>query len=69
MQDKAVLFQGQGYETCADCPEWDACDLIQEWYTKGYYHGKCRQSIEFIRKEGYGEFIRMTNKWENGKLD
>ncbi|NYT18760.1 MAG: DUF3795 domain-containing protein [Methanosarcinales archaeon] len=68
---KLCCFRDKGYETCADCPEWESCDIVQEWYKKGYSRGKCRESIEFIRKEGYGKFIKIADKWKNhyGKLD
>ncbi|AKB85945.1 hypothetical protein MCMEM_1892 [Methanococcoides methylutens MM1] len=68
---KLCCFRDKGYETCADCPEWESCDIVQEWYKKCYQYGKCRQSIEFIRKEGYEEFLKRADNWKNhyGKLD
>jgi hypothetical protein len=68
---KLCCFRDKGFETCADCPNFDSCELIQGWYEKGYIYKKCRQSIEFIREKGYDKFIEIAKNWKHciGKLD
>jgi hypothetical protein len=59
-------------ETCADCAEYPTCELIHGLYAKnGYKYQKYRQSIEFIRAEGYTEFLKLADKWKGpyGKLE
>ena len=52
--------------TCADCPDFSSCPIIQSFYRKrGYKYGKYRQSMEFIRTHGYEEFIRKADTWKN----
>lgn len=52
-------------ETCADCPDYEDCPTIQDFFRKnGYKYKKYRQSLEFIRKFGYREFIKATRSWK-----
>lgn len=52
-------------DTCAVCPEYENCRTIQGFYAKnGYKYGKYRQSMEFIRKNGYPAFIAATRSWK-----
>ena len=69
---KLCCFRDSEFDTCADCPKLESCQIIGGWYSKkGYKYKKYKQAIEFIRKIGYAKFIRLANKWINayGKLD
>lgn len=69
---KVCCFKERELETCADCPEYSTCDLIKRFFSKkGFKYGKYRQSIEFIRKNGYSEFLTLANQWNGpyGTLD
>lgn len=51
--------------TCADCPDYDGCHIIQDFFAKGRYkYKKYRQSLEFIRKSGYREFIKAARSFK-----
>ncbi|MFH0846569.1 MAG: DUF3795 domain-containing protein [Chloroflexota bacterium] len=61
----------RGFETCANCPDYSSCKTIQSLYAKrGYKYGKYRESIEFIRNNGYTRFLEIADKWHGpyGKL-
>lgn len=69
---KVCCFKEGGYETCADCPEYSSCSIMQEFHSKnGYKYKKYKQSIEFIRKNGYTKFLERTINWKGpyGKLE
>ena len=52
-------------DTCADCPKFELCNLIGNWYVKkGYYGEKYKQSLEYIKKNTYSEFIKLADKWK-----
>ncbi len=56
----------KGQNSCADCTEYSVCTIIQGFHNKnGYKYGKYRQAIEFIRNNGYGQFIEIADKWKN----
>jgi hypothetical protein len=62
---KLCCFRTKNLETCADCPDYAGCGIIHGLYgKKGYKYGKYRQSIEFIRKNGYPEFLKRTGTWK-----
>jgi hypothetical protein len=68
---KLCCFRDRQLETCADCEEYSKCNIIQEFHGKnGYKYRKYRQSIEFIRANGYAEFISIADNWKGpyGKL-
>jgi len=67
---KLCCFRERKLETCADCPDYSSCRLIQKRF-KGYKLRKCLQLIEFIRKNGYARYIETARNWKNysGKLD
>ena len=68
---KVCCFRDRQLETCADCDDYLSCNIIQEFYKKnGYKYGKCKQSIEFIRENGYGKFMETADTWRGpyGKL-
>jgi|SRR3989304_7539610 len=69
---KVCCFKEKKLETCADCPDYSECKIIQHFYSKnGYKYKKYKQSIEFIRENGYSRFIKLANGWKSpyGKLD
>lgn len=69
---KLCCFKDRQFETCADCPDYSSCDIIQNIYNKsGYKYGKYRQSIEFIRYNGYLRFIEIADNWNGpyGRFD
>ncbi len=69
---KLCCFRDRRLETCADCADYASCALIGGFYNKnGYKYKKYRQSIEYIRKNGYPDFIRLADAWSGpyGRLD
>lgn len=51
-------------KTCADCPEYGQCRILQEFFAKnGYKYRKYRQSLEFIRRSGYPAFLAAARAW------
>jgi hypothetical protein len=69
---KLCCFRERKFETCADCPDFDSCTIISGFFAKnGFKYKKYRQSLEFVRKNGYSEFIKSSDKWKGpyGKLD
>jgi len=69
---KICCFKEMRYDTCADCSDLNTCKTIGDWYAKkGYKYQKYRQAIEFIRKNGYTDFIKLANNWKGafGKLN
>ena len=66
-----VCCMEHGYESCADCAELTTCETIGSFHVKGgYKYRKYAESIEFIRRHGYEEFMRQADVWTNayGKL-
>jgi hypothetical protein len=56
----------RGYQSCADCPDLDTCDIIGSFHgKKGYKYRKYAESIAFICRHGYEEFIRQAEGWTN----
>ncbi len=54
------------FETCADCPDYEDCKILQDFFNKnGYKYKKYRQSLEFIRKFGYQKFIQSARSWKS----
>ena len=69
---KVCCLKEMKLETCADCPGLPTCKIIQDFFNKsGYKYRKYRQSIEFIRKNGYPSFIAIADGWKGayGRLD
>lgn len=63
---KVCCYKERKFETCADCPEYSYCKIIQEFYRKnGYKYKKYKQAIEFIREHGYAQFINIADTWNN----
>jgi hypothetical protein len=67
---KLCCFHDRGFETCADCEEFNICDIIQPWFEKGYKYRRCKIFLGFIRDQGYEEFIKKADGWKDayGKL-
>lgn len=52
--------------SCADCPDYDNCSVIQEFHKhQGYKYDKYKQAIEYIKDNGYEEFIKLADRWKN----
>ena len=69
---KICCFGDNRFDTCADCSKFESCNLIGSWYVKKGYHGeKYKQSLEYIKKNTYSEFIKVADKWKgaSGRLD
>jgi hypothetical protein len=62
---KLCCFRDRKLDTCADCPEYLTCQIIQGMYNKnGFKYGKYRQAAEFIRSRGYAEFLKIADTWK-----
>ena len=69
---KVCCFGERKLETCADCADYETCEIIQDFYAKkGYKYKKYRESTEFIKKHGYAKFIPIADGWKSayGKLE
>ncbi|MBN2488219.1 MAG: DUF3795 domain-containing protein [Methanosarcinaceae archaeon] len=69
---KVCCFKERKFETCADCLDYPSCKIIEDFYNKnGYKYRKYRQSIEFIRDNGYASFLEIADNWKGpyGKFD
>jgi hypothetical protein len=61
---KVCCFGTRTLETCADCSDYLGCETILGFHAKnGFKYRKYKQSIEFIRGNGYAEFLRMASGW------
>ena len=50
--------------TCADCLSLPTCATLQTFYAKnGYKYRKYKESIEYIRVNGYEAFLEAAEKW------
>ena len=68
---KVCCFKERGLETCADCPDYP-CEILKEYWSKrGWKYKQVRKALEFIRKNGYDEFLKIADKWKGpyGKLE
>ena len=68
---KICCFKERNFETCADCPDYTSCKIIQGFYDKsGYKYKRYRQALEYIRDKGYDSFIERADRWNGpyGKL-
>lgn len=69
---KLCCFKDHKFDTCADCPKLESCDIVGNWYAKnGYKYKKYKETVEFIKKNGYQKFIKLAGKWKGacGKLE
>jgi hypothetical protein len=61
---KVCCLENQ-FRSCADCSKYSSCDIIQGFYAKkGYKYKKYREAIEFIRVNGYEEFLKKADGWK-----
>jgi adenosine deaminase len=68
---KVCCFKNMEYDSCADCAKLDSCTIIEDLYSKnGYKYKKYKEAIEFIKQNGYKDFIKLADKWNGayGKL-
>jgi len=68
---KLCCFRDKELETCADCSEYPSCKIIHSFHDKsGTKYKKYKQSIEFIRENGYDRFLELAENWKGpyGKL-
>ena len=68
---KVCCFKEKKLETCADCPDYSTCKIMLDFHNKkGYKYKKYKQSIEFIRKNGYDDFLKTAKDWKraHGRL-
>ncbi len=62
---KICCFKDRKLETCADCQDYPTCKIIYSFHDKnGSKYKKYKQSIEFIRKNGYTKYIKIADKWK-----
>jgi len=69
---KNCCYRDRKLETCADCNKYSLCKLIHGLYAKkGYKYKKYKQSVEYIRTNGYEAFLILANNWKGpyGKLN
>lgn len=69
---KRCCLMDKRFDTCADCPDYAECRIIQVFFAKnGYKYEKYRESLEFIRKHGYPAFLEAARSWKRayGRLD
>ena len=56
------------FQTCADCPKYEFCEIINGFYNKnGFKYGKYQEATEYIRKNGYEAFLKIADKWKNAQ--
>ncbi len=68
---KLCCFRDKELETCADCLDYSTCEIIYTFQDKsGVKYKKYKETIEFIRKNGYSDFIKIAQTWKGpyGKL-
>ena len=68
---KLCCFRDHKLETYADCDSYITCNVIHSFQDKSCMkYRKYKESIEFIKNNGYTEFIRIADNWSGpyGKL-
>ncbi|OPZ90454.1 MAG: hypothetical protein BWY74_02324 [Firmicutes bacterium ADurb.Bin419] len=54
------------HKSCADCVEYSACTILNEFYDRnGYKYGKYKQATEYIKENGYDTFLNIADNWKN----
>jgi hypothetical protein len=69
---KLCCYRDKKLETCANCSKIETCDKISMFFNKGSpEYKRYKQSIEYIRIQGYQKFLSKVKKWTKryGKLD
>ena len=67
---KVCCFRERRLETCADCPDY-SCEILRRFWSKnGWKYQQYRKQLEFIKQNGYEEFLKQANTWKGprGKL-
>ena len=67
---KVCCFMQRRLETCADCQDF-SCEILEVfWSKKGWKYKQYRKQLEFIRQNGYEEFLKNADAWKgpHGKL-
>jgi len=60
-----VCCIGKQYKSCADCDDYDSCEIIQGFYAKnGYKYKKYKEALDFIKANGYDKFIKIADGWK-----
>jgi len=68
---KVCCFKERGTATCADCSDYP-CEILEEfWNKRGWKYKQYRKQLEFIRQNGYEEFLQRAKEWKGplGKLE
>lgn len=68
---KVCCFGTKELETCAECPDSGDCPLLKRFFSKGGgKYDRYKRILEFIRANGYSEFVKRGKDWKNsyGKL-
>ena len=56
----------KGYIICADCEEYDRCEIIQSFLNHpSYKYGKYKQALEYIHTHDYDAFMKASENWKN----
>jgi hypothetical protein len=58
-----LCCMSKDYISCADCPEFENCEILESFNAKRKYRYK--KALSFIRKEGYAGFFTIANQWTN----
>ncbi len=54
----------KGFNSCADCSELFTCSIVNDFYNKnGYKYRKYKEAVNFIRSNGYNDFIEIADNW------
>lgn len=68
---KICCHKDKKLSTCAECIDYPKCSIISDKFKVGSYDNKkCLESLEYIKNNGYNNFIKKANNWKNnfGKL-
>jgi hypothetical protein len=67
---KVCCFRERNLETCADCQDYP-CEILRGFWSKnGSKYKQYEKQLEFIRQNGYEEFLKRADGWKGprGKL-
>jgi hypothetical protein len=55
----------RGNCTCADCHDFQLCNILQDFYGKnGYKYKQYRESLECILAHGSAAFVQIAKNWK-----
>ena len=69
---KRCCLVEKNLDTCADCPEYKKCSIIQGFFAKkGYKYRKYQESLYYIQQHGYHAFLEAARSWKRayGRLE